>query len=112
MSGSGTIQIHPESLRQVGSGLQKVSQELEGAINELENYVRGLGDSAWGNDDIGQLIGVAFDEVITFAFECLREVLAEILDSAGDLGKMADRYEAAEQQFQQQFREFLERLGF
>jgi ABC-type transporter Mla subunit MlaD len=109
---AGTLQINTESLRQVGSGLQRVSQELEGAINELEAYVRGLGDSAWGNDDIGQLIGVAFDEVVTFAFECLREVLAEILDSASDLAAMADRYDAAEQQFIQRFRQLGESLGF
>jgi hypothetical protein len=88
-----------------------VSQQLEGAINELESYVRGLGDSAWGNDEIGQLIGVAFDEVVSFAFECLREVLAEILDSATDLGAMADRYEAAEQAFIQAFRSLGESLG-
>lgn len=107
---SGAIQISPDSLRDVAGLLNQVGQQLDQLLTRLEQEIMSMGQP-WGNDEIGQLIGVAFEEVVSFAFECLRGVLDEILQSGTDLIAMADRYEAAEQSFIDNFRMLGDTLG-
>ncbi len=104
------VQISTEALRLTGTALSQVGDELDSQLSALEAELKSFG-APWGNDEIGQLIGVAYEEVVSFAFECLREVLAEIRESGTDLGAMADRYEAAEQDFMNNFKAFLQQLG-
>lgn len=106
----GGIQVDPELLRLGGTALQQVGDELEAQLNSLEQELLSYG-APWGNDDIGQLIGVAYEEVVSFAFECLREVLDEIRSSGIDLDGMAQRYEEVEQQIGDRFTELFDQIG-
>ena len=91
-----------EALRLCGTALQQVGDQFEQQLNALEQELLSFG-APWGNDDIGSLISAAYEAVVTFAFECLREVLDEIRSSGFDLDGMAQQYEAAEQEIADRF---------
>jgi hypothetical protein len=107
---SGGVQIATDVLRTAGSALGQVGDQLEAQLNALEAELLSFGEP-WGNDDIGQLIAVAYQEVVSYAFDCLRGVLNEIQESVTDLGAMADRYDAAEQDITDRFTRFFDQLG-
>jgi hypothetical protein len=107
---SGGVQINTESLRVAGTALNAVGDQLDQFLNQLESELLSFGEP-WGSDEIGQLISAAYKEVVTFAFDCLREVLAEVRQSGYDLEAMAKRYEDAEQEFTNWFNQFLTQLG-
>jgi hypothetical protein len=107
---SGGVQISTEVLRQTGNALKQVGDQLDAELASLEAQLKSFGEP-WGNDDIGQLIGVAYEEVVSFAFDCLRDVLAEIRESGTDLGAMADRYDTAEQNLTDNFKELWQQMG-
>jgi prefoldin subunit 5 len=91
------VNVDPDALRVAGTALNLVGDQLNSALDQLESEIQSL-DQPWGNDEIGQLIGVAFHEVVAYAFECLHDVLDEIRSSGVDLKSMAQRYESQEQQ--------------
>ena len=107
---SGGVQIATDVLRTAGNALGQVGDELEAQLNALEAELLSFGEP-WGHDDIGQLIAVAYQEVVSYAFDCLRGVLNEIRESVTDLGAMADRYDAAEQEITDRFTRFFDQLG-
>lgn len=104
------IEIVPESLRQAGNGLSQVCSELESELNSLESELQSMGEP-WGNDDIGSLIGVAYQEVVAWAFDCLKDVLHELCESGTDLINQATQWEDKEQQVSADFQSFLGELG-
>ena len=104
------VQIVPDTLRQAGNGLSQVCSELEGELNKLESELSAMGEP-WGNDDIGQLVGAAYQEVVAWAFDCLREVLHELCESGTDLINQATQWEDQEQQVEAGFQQFLGQLG-
>jgi hypothetical protein len=105
------ISIRPETLRSAGVELSQVGDKLKGLLDSLEHEVlTGIGEP-WGNDNIGQLIGQAYKEVVHWAFDILRKLLGELLQSGGDLKKMADLYEQMENDYQEWFRRFMDNLG-
>jgi uncharacterized protein YukE len=107
---TGGVNVTTDVLRQAAGGLKGIGDELDQELKSLENELASLGD-AWGDDDIGKLIGEAYKEVVHYAFDCLREVLHEILDSSKDLTDMANRYDEAERAISEGFNAFLQRLG-
>jgi len=107
---AGGVQVSPELLRIGGTALQQVGDELEAQLNSLEQELLSYG-APWGNDDIGQLIAAAYEAVVTYAFECLREVLDEIRSSGIDLDGMAQRYEETERQISDKFTELFNQIG-
>ena len=107
---AGGIQVNPELLRIGGTALQQVGDELDAQLNSLEQELLSYG-APWGNDDIGQLIGAAYEAVVSYAFDCLREVLDEIRSSGIDLDGMAQRYEETERQIGEQFTELFNQIG-
>lgn len=107
---SAGIQVSPEVLRATGTVLQQVGDRFEEQLNALESELLSFGQP-WGNDDIGQLIGVAYEEVVSYAFDCLRGVLDEIRQSGVDLDGMAQRYETAEHEISDRFTALFEQIG-
>jgi hypothetical protein len=108
---SGAITIRPESLRAAGRELSQVGDRLRQMLDSLEQEVlTGIGEP-WGNDNIGQLIGQAYKEVVHWAFDILRGLLNEILASGADLKRMAEMYERLEQDISDDFRRFMDNLG-
>jgi methyl-accepting chemotaxis protein len=104
------VQIQTEALRLSGTALQQVGDQFEQQLNALEQELLSYG-APWGNDDIGSIIGAAYEAVVTFAFECLREVIDEIRTSGLDLDGMAQQYEAAEQEISDRFNSLFDQLG-
>jgi hypothetical protein len=104
------VQIVPDTLRQAGNGLSQVCSELEGELNKLESELSAMGEP-WGNDDIGSLVGAAYQEVVAWAFDCLRDVLNELCESGTDLINEATQWEQQEQQVEAGFQQFLGQLG-
>jgi hypothetical protein len=104
------VQIVPDTLRQAGNGLSQVCSELESELNKLESELSAMGEP-WGNDDIGQLVGAAYQEVVAWAFDCLRDVLHELCESGTDLVNQATQWEEQEQQVETGFQQFLGQLG-
>jgi len=94
---SGGVSIDPTVLRAAGTALAQVGDQLDGALKQLESQIQSLGQP-WGNDTIGQLIGTAFHEVVSYAFDTLRKALGDLRKSGTDLKGMADQYEALEKQ--------------
>jgi len=105
-----SVEIIPEVLRQAGNELGQVCGELEGELNNLESELLSMGEP-WGNDDIGQLIGVAYQEVVSWAFDCLREVLNEMCESGTDLINQANAWDEKEQSIMSDFQSYLGQLG-
>jgi hypothetical protein len=105
------IAIQPEVLKRASTELNQVGDRLKGLLDSLEQEVlTGVGEP-WGNDNIGKLIGQAYKEVVHWAFDILRGLLNEILQSGVDLKKMAERYEQLEQDLSSGFQKFLDSLG-
>lgn len=93
---SGGVHVTPESLDESGRQLGSVAERFASALAEFQSEIAGFG-RPWGEDDIGQLIGVAHDEVSAFAFECYQDALNEIAAAGVDLSGMAQLYAAAEE---------------
>ena len=111
MSTGSAISIRPEVLRQAGNELNQVGDKLRGLLDSLEQEVlTGVGEP-WGNDNIGQLIGQAYKEVVHWAFDILRGLLNELLQSGADLKRMAEIYERLENDLVDGFRRFIDSLG-
>jgi methyl-accepting chemotaxis protein len=107
---SSGVQVSPEVLRVTGTVLQQVGDQFDEQLTALEQELLSFGQP-WGNDDIGQLIGIAYEEVVSFAFDCLREVVAEVRESGVDLDGMAQRYEAVEQDISDRFTALFDQIG-
>ena len=106
---SGGVDITPESLEHSGQHLEGVAERLASALTAFQAEIAGFG-RPWGEDDIGQLIGVAHDEVSTIAFECYQDALDEIAAAGVDLSGMAHLYAAAEEAISQQMSSLREAL--
>ena len=111
MSTGGAITIRPEILKQAGAELNQVGDKLRGLLDSLEHEVlTGIGEP-WGHDNIGQLIGQAYKEVVHWAFDILRGLLNELLQSGADLKRMAEMYERLENDLVDGFKRFIDSLG-
>ena len=81
-------------------------QELDKVKQELLSM-----NKPWGDDDIGQLIEVAYEEVVDFAFECLKDVLDELCASGQDLINQATQWDEKEKNILDDFQQFFNALG-
>jgi hypothetical protein len=104
------ISVEPDSLRGAGQQLDQVAQRFTQELTALQADLAGFG-APWGGDDIGSLIGAAYEEVVSYAFDCYQSVLDEIGDSGADLGGMADMYEEIEEKISSGLRALQQRLG-
>jgi hypothetical protein len=104
------VQISSQVLRDAGTKLGQVGSQLDGALKQLENDLLSLG-TPWGDDQIGQLIGVAYKEVVDWGFQCLKGVLDDIVKSGTDLVQQAQQWETQEQSILDEFMKQLGLLG-
>jgi hypothetical protein len=105
-----SFEINTDSMRQAGGGLQQVCSGLGEQLDKLEQELLSMGQP-WGDDDIGQLIGVAYEEVVSFAFDCLKDVLNELCESGQDLINQATQWEEKEQSIISDFDQFFSQIG-
>jgi hypothetical protein len=102
--------VDPELLAASGVGLQGVADRLVSELTAFQAELAGFG-APWGGDDIGSLIGVAHDEVSSFAFECYQVALEEIGAAGADVVAMGARYTAVEESITDGFGEIQSGLG-
>jgi hypothetical protein len=107
---SGGVEINTETLRTAGTGLSQVCERLGSELDQLSGKVQSYA-GAWGNDQYGQLIGAAVEEVVAYMFDRLKELATDFCERATDLGGMADWYDQAEQQFIDAFKALSDQLG-
>lgn len=106
---SGGVEVSPDSLEYSGQRLGTVAERFAAALNAFQSEIAGFG-RPWGEDDIGQLIGAAHDEVSAFAFECYQGALDEIAAAGADLSGMAQLYTTAEEAIVQRMSSLKEAL--
>jgi hypothetical protein len=106
---SGGVDVTPESLEYSGQRLGTVAERFASALTAFQAEIAGFG-RPWGEDDIGQLIGAAHDEVSAIAFECYGDALDEIAAAGADLSGMAARYATAEEAISQRMSALREAL--
>ena len=104
------FEINTDSLRQAGGGLQQVCSGLGQELDKVKQELLSMG-KPWGDDDIGQLIEVAYEEVVDFAFECLKDVIDELCASGQDLINQATQWDEKEQNIVSDFEQFFNALG-
>lgn len=102
--------IDPERLSASGSLLQIVASRLASELTSFQSELAGFG-APWGTDDIGSLIGVAHDEVSSWAFECYQDALDEMASAGADVVDISARYVEADENAGRRFHGQLAALG-
>lgn len=72
--------------------VERTVTQLEGFQNELESF-----GEAWGNDDLGMLIGEVYKAALSLAMNCLFSNLDTVFGYADRLAVTADDYDATDQ---------------
>jgi hypothetical protein len=86
------MEIDAAGMRRSGGDLKAAAQRLEAAWNEHERQVQGMGEP-WGNDDIGQLIGISYLVIHEIAQETFNSVIDGMKDHGEGAHAMADTYQ-------------------
>lgn len=83
------------SLRDSGKGISEQGQQVQDEWGKLKSTSEGMGD-IFGDDDVGGLIGMAYNAVFSLADEAFTSA-ADDFNAFGDaLNKVGDRHEEAE----------------
>ena len=91
------MEIEPSSLHKSGGDVTAAAQRLEAAWKEHEAQVQGMGEP-WGNDDIGQLIGLSYLAIHAIAEETFTSVVDGMKDHGEGVRVMAATYQDSEDQ--------------
>jgi hypothetical protein len=82
-------------IRSAGSAMKVSADDFGATVQAFEAEVKGHGQP-WGNDTIGQLIGVAHQVVFEAALNCFRSNHEVLHEHARNLTTMADVHAATE----------------
>jgi hypothetical protein len=96
------LDVHPPALRQGGTHLTTVAEQLASQWEALRAQTAGMGD-IFGDDDVGSLIGMSYQAAEQIAAECLGSVIEGLAGFGDGLGLMADQYDLVEQDNHAQF---------
>jgi hypothetical protein len=107
---SDGIQIDSAALKGAGGQLQQVADRFIAEFDRFAAEMAGYG-APWGGDDIGSLIGAAYQEVSSYAFECFGEAIEELGVVGADLDGMGQRYEQVETAIAEDLRGMTGQLG-
>lgn len=90
MSEEFTVDAH----RLAGSGrlLAIAADQLADEIGRLEAELASVG-AVWGDDDLGSLIGLAYQEIRDVAVDCLQGNVADLKGHAEAVQAMASAYQ-------------------
>ncbi len=102
--------IDSAALRYSGGGVQTTAEEMSQRLTAFQSELAAFGQP-WGNDDLGSLIGMAYETVLDVAMDCIAGNLDGLAEDGAGLVGMADSYDAVEQENVAGSRAFDERLG-
>jgi len=98
------IEIRPETLRRAADDLDRAAAQFRSQLEQMRGQLSGFAD-AWGNDDLGALIG----ETVTVCTDVLDGLFTDILDEldhdAADLVGIADNHEHTDSQAATRFKQ-------
>jgi uncharacterized protein YukE len=85
---TGEFIVDPDRMEASGQVLGASGDQLHGEISRLEAELASFG-AAWGDDDLGSLIGLAYQEIRDAALDCLYDNVTELTDQAQGVRDMA-----------------------
>ncbi|MEU7843323.1 hypothetical protein AB0B39_20485 [Micromonospora sp. NPDC049114] len=103
------MQIDPESLAAAGTTMRSLADGFADRLTAFQARLASIGP-AFGDDETGSLLGVAYGEAASFVFESLVEALDELGFAGDDLTAMARSHEANEADNGDLFRVLLRRM--
>jgi hypothetical protein len=93
---SGGFSVEPESLRQGADALQRIGDDFGTQLDGFDATLASYG-TPWGGDEIGALIGKAYEAAVSYAMDCFYIAADEMAAAGEDLATMADAYDDTEQ---------------
>jgi hypothetical protein len=89
------FEVRPDSIRATGQSLLTSGDDFAAKLAEFENAIAAY-EGAWGDDTIGTYIGMAYEAVSQWAFDCWYTVAEELSAAGDDLSATADAYDQTE----------------
>jgi hypothetical protein len=83
--------VDPDRLAESGQRLSVAGQQLGDEVERFVAATLAFG-APWGDDDLGSLIGEAYQAIRDDALECLGDNVDELSAHAGDVTTMAAAY--------------------
>ncbi|GAB7044763.1 MULTISPECIES: WXG100 family type VII secretion target [Catenuloplanes] len=99
---SGGFSVEPESLRRGGEALQRVGDDFAVQLDGFDATLASYG-TPWGGDEIGALIGQAYQAAVGYAMDCFYIAADEMAAAGEDLTVMAAAYDDTEKQNEDRF---------
>ncbi|MEV1013489.1 hypothetical protein AB0I89_26800 [Micromonospora sp. NPDC049801] len=103
------MQIDPEGISAAGTTMRSLADGFADKLTAFQARLASIGP-AFGDDETGSLLGVAYDEAAAYVFESLLEALDEVGFAGDDLTGMARAHEANEADTGDLFRVLLKRM--
>lgn len=94
------------TLRDSGKGISKQGEQVQDEWGKLKSTSEGMGD-IFGDDDVGGLIGMAYQTVFSLADEAFTSAADDFNAFGEALNKAGDRHEETEKNHM----DLLQRLG-
>lgn len=85
---TGDFTVDADRMEASGQRLGASGDQLHAEVSRLEAELAPFG-SAWGDDDLGSLIGLAYREIRDVALDCLYDNVTELADDAQGVRDMA-----------------------
>ena len=97
------FQIEPATIASGGTNLVSHADQFMSQLKSFQSEIASF-EGAWGNDDIGSIIGTAYHVVCEWAMDCLAAVGEDVTSAGQDLQKMAKAFSDAEDEVTNTFR--------
>ncbi len=91
-----TMNVDPDGVAASGRLIGLSGKQLSAEVARLVAELSGFGEP-WGDDDIGSLIGLAYNEIRDLTFEVLAGNIDEMLEHADDVQEMAEAYRSTDE---------------
>ncbi|MEV4539735.1 hypothetical protein AB0J82_38775 [Asanoa sp. NPDC049518] len=89
--------VDAAALRHSGGGVRTAAEGMAQRLAAFQSELAAYGQP-WGNDDLGSLIGMAYETVLEVAMDCITGNLDGLAEDGAGLVDMADSYDAVEQE--------------
>jgi hypothetical protein len=102
--------IDPPSLIDAGTTMRSAAAEFGQQLTAFQARLAGIGP-AFGDDETGSILGIAYDAASGYVLEVMTEAQEEIDFAGQDLIIVANAHQATEDDNTEQFHALLSRLG-
>jgi hypothetical protein len=104
------MEIEPQSLTDAGNTMQSAAEAFSQTLTAFQARLAAIGP-AFGDDEAGSILGVAYEEASGYVFEVIAEALEEIGFAGEDLVTSAEAHQANEDDNAGLFHGLSSRLG-